>query len=162
MDIPGNDLITGFDFDHSIRDRLPPGFKTAMRIVTTLLDPGIYADPYSEKPYLYGPALSSFFAFRVGEKVGATRAQESICVGDEWGQKEERGMKAEEEEEDIVQEGAVGSGVEIRKKLRLPDTVSKRRRHFLNRKNLESFVFEKGREYGGDFFNPYLDFASKF
>lgn len=162
MDIPGNDLITGFDFDHSIRDRLPPGFKTAMRIVTTLLDPGIYADPYSEKPYLYGPALSSFFAFRVGEKKDeALQEQEGMRVGDGCGEKEEREVDAEEEE-DIVQEGAVGSGVEIRKKLRLPDTVSKRRRHFLNRKNLDSFVFEKGREYGGDFFNPYLDFASKF
>ncbi|KAF2805739.1 DUF1769-domain-containing protein, partial [Mytilinidion resinicola] len=67
-DIPGQDLVTGFDFDHSIRDRLPPGFKTAMRIVTTLLDPGIYSDPYSDAPFLYGLALSSFFAFRVGDK----------------------------------------------------------------------------------------------
>jgi hypothetical protein len=32
-DINGNDLVFGNDFDHPIRDRLPPGFGTAFKIV---------------------------------------------------------------------------------------------------------------------------------
>ncbi|KAF2494770.1 DUF1769-domain-containing protein [Lophium mytilinum] len=138
-DIPGPDLVTGFDFDHSIRDRLPPGFKTAMRIVTTLLDPGIYADPYSDAPYLYGPALSSFFALRVGEK------------GD---------GRVNVEEGEVIEEGGDGSGAGVRERLGVPDTANKRRKHFLKRERLEGFVFEEGRRYGGDFFNPYLDFSN--
>jgi hypothetical protein len=31
--INGNDLVFGNDFDHPIRDRLPPGFGTAFKIV---------------------------------------------------------------------------------------------------------------------------------
>jgi hypothetical protein len=33
QDINGDDLVFGNDFDHSIRDRLPPGFGTAFKIV---------------------------------------------------------------------------------------------------------------------------------
>ncbi|KAF2804635.1 DUF1769-domain-containing protein [Mytilinidion resinicola] len=138
-DIPGQDLVTGFDFDHSIRDRLPPGFKTAMRIATTLLDPGLYADPYSDAPFLYGPALSSFFAFRVGEK---------------------RDGGVHVEQGGVIEEGGDGSGAEVREKLGVPAAANKRRKHFLKRERLEGFVFEEGRRYGGDFFNPYLDFAN--
>jgi len=36
-DIPGKDLVIGFDFDHPVRDRLPPGTKTAVKIATTVL-----------------------------------------------------------------------------------------------------------------------------
>ena len=52
-DISGTELVMGFDFSHPVRDRLPPGTKTALKIVTTLLDPGLYADPYGDEPYLY-------------------------------------------------------------------------------------------------------------
>jgi Protein of unknown function (DUF1769) len=31
--INGDDLVFGNDFDHPIRDRLPPGFGTAFKIV---------------------------------------------------------------------------------------------------------------------------------
>jgi hypothetical protein len=140
--VKGSALVTGFDFDHSIRDRLPPGFKTAMRIVTTLLDPGIYADPYSDAPYLYGPALSSFFAFRLGERHG-----EEVPAG--------------LHEKAVIEEGGEGSGGEVREALGIPPAMNKRRKHFLKKEKLEEFLFEEGRVYQGDFFNPYLDFASK-
>ncbi|ERT00524.1 hypothetical protein HMPREF1624_03897 [Sporothrix schenckii ATCC 58251] len=58
--ISGTDLQWGNDFDEPLRDRLPPGFGAALRIVKWWIDPGLEGDPYADKPYLYGPALSSF------------------------------------------------------------------------------------------------------
>lgn len=146
-DIKGNDLVTGFDFDHSIRDRLPPGFKYAMKIVTTILDPGVYSDPYSDKPYLYGPGLSSFFGFRIGEHTSEVSAEQQLKTHDA-------------EMVGVIEEGAHGSGQRIRADQHIPAKTSKRRKHFLNEKNRETFVFEAGRLYQADFFNPYLDFAN--
>lgn len=146
-DIRGSDLVTGFDFDHSIKDRLPPGFRYAMRIVTTILDPGIYSDPYSDKPYLYGPALSSFFAFRIGEHTSDVSAEEQLAT-------------FESDTKGVIEEGADGSGQRIRADQHIPAKTSKRRKNFLDEKNLDSFTFEAGRMYQADFFNPYLDFAN--
>ncbi|KAF2009539.1 DUF1769-domain-containing protein, partial [Aaosphaeria arxii CBS 175.79] len=147
VDIPGEDMVFGFDFDHSIKDRLPPGFRYAMRIVTTLLDPGIYSDPYSDKPYLYGPALSSFFAFHIGELVSKEPVEQQL-------------ESLAKDHSDIISEGSTGSGNAIRKSHNMPSKSSKRRKHFLTPENLKSFTFEKGRLYQSDFFNPYLDFAN--
>lgn len=146
-DIRGNDLVTGFDFDHSIRDRLPPGFRYAMKIVTTILDPGIYSDPYSDKPYLYGPALSSFFAFRIGEHTSNTPADEQLGTH-------------ESDFRGVIEEGADGSGQRIRADHKIPSKTSKRRKNFLDPAKLDNFTFEAGRMYQADFFNPYLDFAN--
>ena len=146
-DIKGSDLVTGFDFDHSIKDRLPPGFRYAMRIVTTILDPGIYADPYSDKPYLYGPALSSFFAFRIGEHTSDVPAAKQLTT-------------LETTAQGVIEEGADGSGQRVRADGHIPAKTSKRRKHFLTGANLENFTFEAGRMYQADFFNPYLDFAN--
>ncbi|KAJ4298869.1 hypothetical protein N0V90_004112 [Kalmusia sp. IMI 367209] len=146
-DIKGSDLVTGFDFDHSIKDRLPPGFRYAMRIVTTILDPGIYSDPYSDKPYLYGPALSSFFAFRIGERTTDVSAEEQLATH----QTDAKG---------VIEEGADGSGQRVRADHHIPAKTSKRRKNFLDERKLEQFTFEAGRMYQADFFNPYLDFAN--
>lgn len=146
-DLPGQEVVTGFDFDHSIRDRLPPGFKYAMKIVTTILDPGIYSDPYSDNPYLYGPGLSSFFAFHIGEHVDQISAEEQLS-------------RFENDSAGVIIEGADGSGQQVRADQRIPSKISKRRKHFLSASNLENFTFEKGRLYQADFFNPYLDFAN--
>ncbi|KAF2839936.1 DUF1769-domain-containing protein [Patellaria atrata CBS 101060] len=146
--IPGQDLIMGFDFDRPIRDRLPPGFKKAMKIVTTIIDPGIYSDPYSDKPYLYAPALSTFFTFRLGaliSEVDAERQLSDLAARDKAG---------------VIEEGADGSGQKSRDEAAIPEEAEKRRKYFLKRKNLEQNVFEADRLYQGDFFNPYLDFAN--
>ncbi|KAF1995349.1 DUF1769-domain-containing protein [Amniculicola lignicola CBS 123094] len=143
-DIKGEELVFGFDFDHSVKDRLPPGFKYAMKIVTTVLDPGIYADPYSDNPYLYGPALSSFFAFRIGEHTSATTAEIQFASNATG----------------VIEEGAHGSGSDIRSQQNIPPKGNKRRKHFLYPAALEDFTFEAGRLYQADFFNPYLDFAN--
>lgn len=146
-DMKGSDLVTGFDFDHSIKDRLPPGFRYAMKIVTTILDPGIYSDPYSDKPYLYGPALSSFFAFRIGEHTSDASAEDQLKTLDD----DFRG---------VIEEGADGSGQRTRADHHIPAKSSKRRKNFLDPSKLENFTFEAGRMYYADFFNPYLDFAN--
>lgn len=77
VDIPGNHLIFGNDFDQPIRDRLPPGFNQALRIVKWLIDPGIDGDPYADQPYLYGPALSSWNYLWIGDKIIESGVEEA-------------------------------------------------------------------------------------
>ena len=142
----------GFDFDHPVRDRLPPGFKTAMKIATNFLDPGIYSDPYSDLPYLYGAALSSFFAFRVGDRI-ARDGVRSDRVPDSALQQDEAG---------VIEEGGSRDGLQVREQLQMPSKAEKRRKFFLKEDRLKAFTFEKDRVYQADFFNPYLDFASMY
>ncbi|KAF2401582.1 DUF1769-domain-containing protein [Trichodelitschia bisporula] len=140
--VPKQDLeslhtVWGNDFDHPVRDRLPPGFNMAVRIVKEFIDPGIECDAYADEPWLYGPSLSCWFAMRIGE-IGAELAPL--------------------DDERPLEEGADGSGEHVRARLGLPHQQHKRRKHFLSAKNRETFAFEKGRVYHGDFFNPYIDF----
>lgn len=118
-----------------------------MKIATSLLDPGLYSDAYADEPYLYGPALSSWFAFRIGEKV------EDVSVEDQL-------ARLQSESGDVIDEGADGSGKAVRNEAGMPDKWKKRRKHFLNTQALKNFIFEKGRMYHADFFNPHLDFAN--
>ena len=80
--ISGDSLIFGNDFDNPIRDRLPPGFNTALRIVKWMIDPGIYGDAYADKPHLYGPALSSLNCLRICGKPSAFRPMSLWKNGD--------------------------------------------------------------------------------
>ncbi|KAF2668157.1 DUF1769-domain-containing protein [Microthyrium microscopicum] len=145
-DIRGDEATWGNDFDHPVRDRLPPGFNIAVKIVKEFVDPSIELDAYADQPWLYAPALTSFFAMRVGEKKGA----------EEWGAAKEL---PDVEENAPIEEGADGSGQQIREQLKLPDTVSKRKKHFRSKENQAAFTFEEGRLYQADFFNPYIDFG---
>lgn len=171
VDIPGNDLVFGNDFDRPIRDRLPPGFNQAFRIVKWFIDPGLEGDPYSDKPYLYGPTLSSWNILRIGEKIFEPEKEnntETNC-GDDKPQPENAAQmppdpeawkmpNAESFHEVVVEEGAEGSGSEIRSSLSIPPDASDRKRHFLTESNRQNFTFEAGRLYQSDFGNPYLDF----
>ncbi|KAL9095913.1 MAG: hypothetical protein Q9165_001911 [Trypethelium subeluteriae] len=139
--ISGNDLVFGNDFDHPIRDRLPPGFSTAFNIVKWMIDPGLDGDPYADEPYLYGPLLSSINVLEIGEKEGEKEIE-----------------NAEEDEDDILDEGAVGRGEEVRQQSGMPDDAKARKKYYLTEANRKNFTFEQGREYKCDFFNPYLDF----
>jgi hypothetical protein len=143
----GSDIVMGFDYGHSIKHQLPPGFRYAMKIATSLLDPGLYSDPYSDQPYLYGPALSSFFAFRIGEKTSIVSPSDQLA-------------QLEQDSANVIEEGAYGSGAEIRETLNMPSKWKKRRKFYLNAKALADFTFEKDRMYHADFFNPHLDFAN--
>jgi hypothetical protein len=147
QDMSGSDLVMGFDYGHSIKHQLPPGFKYAMKIATSILDPGLYSDAYSDEPYLYGPALSSFFAFNIGEQTSEVSAQDQLAT-------------LSQETDGVIEEGASGSGKEVRKALSMPSRWKKRRKHYLDGQALSAFTFEKGRMYHADFFNPHLDFAN--
>lgn len=147
QDLPGKDVVLGFDYDHSIKHQLPPGFKYAMKIATSMLDPGLYSDAYSDNPYLYGPALSGIFTLNIGERIDEVPAEQQLAT-------------MSKENGDVVEEGATGSGHALREAQGLPSKWKKRRKHFLDAQALESFTFEKGRMYHADFFNPHLDFAN--
>lgn len=147
VDLPAVDTVWGNDFDHPVRERLPPGFNTAFKIVKEFIDPGLECDAYADEPWLYGPSLSCWFALGVGDK------------------KEENGERRlgeeKQEEGDVLREGADSEeGWEIRRSLSIPENSEKRRKHFLSAANREGFTFEKGRTYHGDFYNPYLDFGN--
>ncbi|KLP01869.1 uncharacterized protein FFB20_14150 [Fusarium fujikuroi] len=134
--IKATDLQFGNDFDHPIRDRLPPGFNTAMSIVRWWIDPGLDGDAYADKPFLYGPALSSF---------------NTIHVGKGEFDKEKGGLWFEE--------GGDEDGLEAREEVGAPLTSKARMKWALRADAKEKWVFKYDQTYGFDFFNPYLNFS---
>ena len=150
QDIKGNDLVFGNDFERPIRDRLPPGFNQAFKIVKWWIDPGLDGDVYADKPYLYGPALSSWNYFRVGDQV-----IDEAHIGDKEGWKM---PNATSFHETVVEEGSDGTGSSVRESLTIPADAAARKKFFLTESNREAFTFQAGRLYQSDFGNPYLDF----
>ena len=138
-------MVFGNDFDHPIRDKLPPGFQQAFNLAKWFIDPGLYGDVYADEPYLYSPLLSSMNTLRIGPK--DDREQEKV---------EE--VRANEEEGSSLEEGGDGDGAEVREEMGIPADAVGRKKHYLNEQHLKAFTFEKNREYRNDFFNPYLDF----
>ena len=130
----GADLVLGNDFDHPIRARLPPGTAQALQLVRWLVDPGLDGDVYADRPYLYGPLLSSVNVLRVG---GGAGEDEAVAV---------------------MEEGAAAQGVAAREAAGIPGEAAARQKWFLAAERRAAFTFEAGTEYGCDFFNPYLDF----
>ncbi|KAI0512991.1 hypothetical protein F5B22DRAFT_282614 [Xylaria bambusicola] len=133
--IPGHDLQFGNDFDHPIRDRLPPGFSYAMNIVKWWIDPGLDGDPYADMPYLYGPGLSSF---------------NNIYVGFGEHDPEKGGL--------YFDEGGDEAGMEARRAIGAPDGAKERKKWALAKDSKDKWVFEYEKTYCVDFFNPYIDF----
>lgn len=145
QDLPSEDAVWGNDFDHPVRDRLPPGFNTAVKIVKEFVDPGIDVDAYADQPWLYGPALDCWFTLRIRGEIDDEELKSGKMPGIEGSQD--------------PREGADSSGQAVRERLAIPSDFSKRRKFYLDRSNRQRFVFEKGRLYEGDFFNPYIDFS---
>ena len=137
--INGDDLVFGNDFDHPIKDRLPPGFNYAFKIVKWVVDPGLDGDVYADKPYLYGPAASSVNTLHVSGK-GEIKSE----AGHEAGL--------------VFKEGGDAEGMELRKEKGVPEIEAARKKHFLNEDHRKQWEWEAGKVYGCDFFNPYLDF----
>ena len=135
-------MVFGNDFDHPIRDRLPPGFSTAFKIVKWLVDPGLDGDVYADKPYLYGPAASS---------VNTLHVRGSGKVDGE--PEHDAGL--------VFTEGGDENGMDLRKEKGIPESEAARKKHFLNEENRKEWEWEAGKIYGCDFFNPYLDFNGK-
>ena len=137
-------MVFGNDFDHPIRDSLPPGFNAALRIVQWTIDPTMDGDAYSDKPYLYSPALATWNRFRIGQKINPAELMPSV-----------HGK--------VVEEGADGDGKDIRSgQLAIPDDAAARRKHFQYEQNRREFVWEADRLYWADFGNPYLGFQGLF
>ncbi|KAG5985464.1 hypothetical protein E4U55_000026 [Claviceps digitariae] len=135
--INGHDLQFGNDFDRPIRDRLPPGFNTALSIVKWWIDPGLDGDAYADKPYLYGPALSSFNTLYVGA---------GVCDADKGGL--------------WFEEGGDEDGLRVRQAVGMPDDRKARMKWALRNDSKSKWYFEYGKTYGLDFYNPYLDFKN--
>lgn len=148
-DIAGDKLVFGNDFDHPIRDRLPPLFDKAFGIVKWWIDPGLDGDVQADEPYLYGALLSSINVLSIGEK------KEKGSTGKV---QDKTGGAGSEGEAVIYTEGAEGDGESVRKEHHLPGTSAARQKYFLTEQHRKEFTFEAGREYKCDFFNPYLDF----
>jgi hypothetical protein len=134
--INGDAVVLGNDFDEPITQHLPPFFGTALSVVKRFLDPGIDGDPYAQKPHLYGPVLSSVNVFRM-VKDGENK---------EFGQATIKEGAADEEAKKLWKDEDI------------PQDVSGRSKHFLQKSNREKFDFEPGWCYEFDFFNGYLDF----
>lgn len=139
-DICGNTLLLGNDFDEPIRELLPPFFGTALQVVKQVVDPGIDGDPYGEKPYLFGPLLSSVNVMRIANVAN----------------------KFDGKDDEVLEEGADGSEAEaLREKAGMPGKAGPRQKWFLDEKRRKDFTFEKEKRYEFDFFNGYLDFNGK-
>jgi len=134
------------DFPDPIRDRLPPGTNTALNIVKRWIDPGLECDAYADQPWLLGPALSCWFTFFIGDK-----STDSASPFPPF---------STSSPTSIIEEGGTTSGLAVRKSLALPDTGPARRKWALIPSQRDSVIFEAGREYRADFFNPYLDFSN--
>ncbi|EEP77468.1 conserved hypothetical protein [Uncinocarpus reesii 1704] len=149
--IPGSELVFGNDFDHPIRDRLPPGTNYALKLAQWTIDPGLEGDAYADRPYLYGAALSSWNFFRICEREGGSE----IGVDGE----DANHLGSVELHDQVIAEGSEGSGKQVRESLNIPDDADSRKKHFLDVNNRQMFEFEAGRLYKADFGNPYLGFS---
>src|SRR4051812_41429954 len=107
-----------------------------MNIVKWWIAPGLEGDAYADTPHLYGPALSSFNAVHVG---GGEKSHEK---GGIW-----------------VEEGGDEEGVKRRGEWGVPGDGKARMKWALKEENKRVWVWEFGRTYGVDFFNPYVDFG---
>jgi hypothetical protein len=152
--IPGDDLVFGNDFEHPIRDKLPPGFNTAFRIVKWAIDPGLEADVYADEPWLYGRFLSSIDHLSLGAKEGASTSEGD----DEDGSEDEEPETFDDAIGILVTEGGLGNGAKLRKEKNIPEAPAARKKFFLQELNRKAFEFEAGRPIYADFGNPYLDF----
>ena len=60
-DINGSNFAFGNDFTYPIRDYVPVGLlNTGLKLFNWFINDSVKGDPYPDKPYLYGPGISSF------------------------------------------------------------------------------------------------------
>jgi hypothetical protein len=124
----GDKLLFGNDFGTSIREFLPYGTNTGLRLFKRYVDPSVDGDLYADEPYLYGKALSSF-----------------NVINDNLGTLEETGCQA-------ITENLQNTEAP-RYKLLIPTESGNRQVFFQSKENLEKFEFQKGHTYQLDFFS---------
>ena len=157
--VTGDELLFGNDFDRPIRDKLPPGFSTAFRIVKWFIDPGLEGDVDADEPYLYGPLLSSINTLETGGLRGVNEEAKAqgAPVKDPKDKDIESSVTNDEDARVLEEAGSYDNAV-LREKKQMPSDSKKRMKYYLNAEKRKDFQFEKGREYRCDFYNPYLDF----
>jgi hypothetical protein len=107
---------------------------------------------------MYGPAGSSVNVLHVGSKGAITGGEDN---GDRVDGKE--GREGKEEHPGLVfEEGGDEEGMQHRQEYGIPDTDAARKKYFLDEENRKKWLWEEGRSYGCDFFNPYLNFNGAF
>jgi hypothetical protein len=124
----GDKLLFGNDFGRSIREFLPYGTDTGLRLFKWYVDPSVDGDLYADEPYLYGKALSSF-----------------NVINDKLGTLEETGC--ETITEDLQNIEATSD------KMLIPTESRNRQVFFQSKENLVKFEFLKGHTYQLDFFS---------
>lgn len=112
---------------------------------------------YAEKPYLYGPMGSSVNSLYIGDKGERKAGSEDDEDDEEVGE-----MEVDDEAGLVVEEGGSDEGIKARREKGVPDGDAARKKWFLNENQRKEWTWEAGREYGCDFFNPYLDFNGEF
>lgn len=127
--ITGDKLLFGNDFEYPIKDYLPYGTSTGLKVFKNYVDPSVDGDLFAEKPYLYGKALSSFNV--INDKLDPI---------------------SEEGEDQFIKEDLVNDEP-TSDKLLIPVESSDRQKFFQDIKNLEGFEFKKGHTYTFDFFS---------
>lgn len=162
--VSAHDLQFGNDLDRPIRDRLPPGFNTALNIVKWWVDPGLEGDALADQPHLYGSALSSFNVLWVGQQHRADggggqhgppvdEAKGGIWI-DEGGHEEGEGGG----KKTAADAPGGGDGVDKRAQVGMPAVAKDRMKWALRKEARDAWTWEYGRTYAVDFFNPYVDF----
>jgi len=142
--ISGTALVLGNDFDAPIHHQLPPFFGTALQFVKSWIDPGLNGDPYADRPYLFGPLLSSANALRIGNQSSGPNDEKSL------------------KEAEVIEEGEdTSDGKQLREELKIPKDGAGRQKFFLQEEHRTQFRFEQDRQYDFDFYNGYLDFNGK-
>jgi hypothetical protein len=120
------------------------------------IDPGLDGDVQADEPYLYGALLSSINVLSIGGKSSkGSTGKDLEGRAQTTGDMETCGSEGEAI---VYTEGAEGDGEQVRKDSHLPSTSAARQKYFLTEQHRKDFMFEAGREYKCDFFNPYLDF----
>ncbi len=162
--ISGADLQWGNDFDEPIRHLLPPGAGTGLRILKWWVDPGLDGDPFGERPFLYGAALSSFNRVYVGSVREEERSEET----ERSAQKPPDDKSARRDDPEIplsdcglwFDEGGDAAGRAWRAATGCPvDGAGKARMKWaLGPEAQARWRWEAGRGYGLDFYNGFVDF----
>ncbi|CCC14180.1 unnamed protein product [Sordaria macrospora k-hell] len=173
--IPASDLQFGNDFDHPIRNYLPPGVNTAMNILKWWIDPGLEGDAYADEPFLYGPALSSFNSVRVGAgehdeeggcglwvEEGASSSESESESEDESGEDDKKAATAKAKSSDNGTNDNSNNNTSMQEVLKgswVGNDAKKRQKWALKEDSKKKWVWEYGRTYSVDFYNPYIDFG---
>ena len=119
-DINGSNFAFGNDFTYPIRDYVPVGLlNTGLKLFNWFINDSVKGDPYPDKPYLYGPGISSFTYMAIKNPDDPTVNTHSKKAVENLFQQEEN----------------------------IPKEPNSRKKFFSNKKKCEKFTFKKGVTY---------------